>query len=306
MKKTIAGIMIVAMLLGLVACGEKNGGTKEPTPQLTIGVMGSVDAVPLAIAEEKGFFVSNGVNAKVEIFKAAKDRDAALEAGLLDGVICDEVAIAIYQNAGIDMKIKSHTDGSFVLVAGKDTGISTVADFAGKKVAISENTVIEYTLDKLEKEAGVAGQIQKVAVPPMPARMEMLGSGQVDGALLPSPFWEAAILSGAKEIARVDSSGQYISIIAFSEKALKDKAVPIEQFFKAYDESANYINQTPIEEYEEILIRFVGYPETMKGSIVLPTFRMSGMPPVTDLEEVFTWAKEKGLLKKELNVEEVL
>jgi len=306
MKKSIIILTVLTMVFGMAACGAGNGGgTEEPVPQLTIGVMGSVDAVPLAIAQEKGIFKSNGVKVKVEIFKAAKDRDAALEAGLLDGVICDEIAIAIYQNAGLDMRISGITDGMFTLVAGKDTGINSVADFAGKKVAISENTVIEYTLDKLAKEAGISGQIEKVIVPPMPARMEMLSSGQVDGALLPNPFSDAAILSGSKEIATIDSTGQYISVIAFSAKALKDKAVPIEQFFKAYDESADYINTTPVSEYEDIIISFVGYPEAMKGNIVLPFFRSNALPPKSDVEEVFQWAKDKGLITEEINVDSV-
>lgn len=305
MKKRIVLIVVITMVIGLVGCGVKTGGNVEDTPQLTIGVMGSVDAVPLAISQEKGFFDANGVRVKVEIFKSAKDRDAALEAGLLDGVICDEIAIAIYQNAGLDMRIASITDGMFTLVAGKDTGIETVADFAGKKVAISENTVIEYTLDQLEKGAGVTGQIEKIVVPPMPARMEMLGNGQVDGALLPNPFSDAAILAGGKEIATVNSQGQYISVIAFSEKALKAKAIPIEQFFKAYDESVDYINTTPIGEYEETIISFVGYPETMRGNIQLPEFRRSKLPPVSDVEEVFQWAKDKGLLTKDISAASV-
>lgn len=306
MKKSIIVLTVLVMVFSLAACESGTGaGTEEPTPQLTIGVMGSVDAVPLAVAQEKGIFTSNGVKVQVEIFKAAKDRDAALEAGFLDGVICDEIAIAIYQNAGLNMKISGITDGMFTLVAGKDTGINSVADFAGKKVAISENTVIEYTLDKLSKEAGVSGQIEKVVVPPMPARMEMLSSGQVDGALLPNPFSDAAILSGSREIAKIDSTGQYISVLAFSAKALKDKAVPIEQFFKAYDESADYINTTPVSEYEDIIISFVGYPEAMKGNIVLPFFRSNALPPKSDVEEVFQWAKDKGLITKEISVDSV-
>ena len=310
MKKFVISIVTLTIVFGLVACGSVSKDkvkeeTKEPTPQLTIGVMGSVDAVPLAIAQEKGIFDSNGVKVKVEIFKAAKDRDAALEAGLLDGVICDEIAVAIYQNAGIDMRIAGITDGMFTLVAGKESGINSVADFAGKKVAISEDTVIEYTLDKLAKEAGIAGQIEKVAVPPMPARMEMLNNGQVDGALLPSPFSDTAILAGAKEIARVDSKGQYISVIAFSEKALKDKAVSVEQFFKAYDQSAEYINTTPVSEYEDVIMNFVGYPEAMRGNIILPVFRSNSLPPKSDVEEVFQWAKDKGIITKEINVDSV-
>lgn len=82
-------------------------------------------------------------------YKSANDRDAALQAGELEGVLCDETAIEIYQNAGLDMKIKGKTDGGFALLAGQGTGIENVKGLEGKRIAISENTVIEYTLDQL-------------------------------------------------------------------------------------------------------------------------------------------------------------
>ena len=60
---------------------------------LSFGAMGSIDAVPLVIAQEKGYFEEEGLNVNLEIFTAAKDRDAALQAGELDGVLADEAAI---------------------------------------------------------------------------------------------------------------------------------------------------------------------------------------------------------------------
>ena len=81
--------------------------------------MGSIDAVPLVIAEQNGYFEEEGVDLDLQIFKAANDRDAALQAGELDGVLCDETAISIYQNSGIDMKITGTTNGSCVDEDGK-------------------------------------------------------------------------------------------------------------------------------------------------------------------------------------------
>lgn len=303
MKKILAILLIMGMILGLGGCVKNE---EEPTPQLVVGVMGSVDALPLAVAEEMGMFSSNGVNVKLEVFKAAKDRDAALEAGLLDGVICDEIAIAIYNNAGIEMKIVSVTDGRFTLVAGKDTDIESISDFAGKKVAISENTVIEFTLDKLSKDGGIEGQIEKVIVPPMPSRMEMLNQGQIEGALLPQPFSDIAISEGGREISKVDSTGQYISVIAFSKDALADKKVSINNFLKSYDEAADFINNSSRSECEETLVNFVGYPENIASIVILPFFRASMLPPTSDIEEVFQWAREKGLLTIELSAKDVL
>ena len=102
--------------LTLTACGSEK--TQEPattqkdeTITLNFGAMGSIDAVPLVIAQENGYFKEEGLNVNLEMFTAAKDRDAALQAGQLDGVLADETAIAIYQNSDMDMQITGSTSG---------------------------------------------------------------------------------------------------------------------------------------------------------------------------------------------------
>ncbi|MGL5674795.1 MAG: ABC transporter substrate-binding protein [Cellulosilyticaceae bacterium] len=310
MKKKLSLVLAGLLAASLVGCG----GTPNPTPvpeegakSLTIGVMGSVDAVPLIIAEEKGLFDAAGVDVNVEIFKAAKDRDAALQAGELDGVICDEIAIAIYQNAGVDMKITGITDGAFTFVAGANSGITSMSDLVGKKVAISENTVIEYTLDKMLEAFDMAPtDVEKVVIPPMPTRLEMLNAGEVDAAVMPSPFSDAAIGAGGKMIAQVDSTGPYISVTAFLQGAIDHKTSAIKGFFDAYNEAVDYLNTTDISEYEDTIIQIVGYPETMKGQIVLPNFRKNALPPAEEIEEVLAWSKAKGLLTKELTAQDVV
>lgn len=313
MKKLFTVITTTLLMTSLVACSSKPEVVPEVkeevavTNPLTIGVMGSIDTMPLIIAQENGFFDTNGVEVNVEVFKAAKDRDAALQAGELDGVLCDEVAIAIYQNADIDMKITGITDGQFALVAGANTGINTVNDLVGKKVAISENTVIEYTLDTILEANGVAiDSVEKVAIPPMPTRLEMLNSGEVDAALMPNPFSDAAVAAGGTIIEKVDSTGKYISVTAFTQEAIDTKSNEIKAFYRAYDQAVDYLNTTDITEYEDTIISVVGYPETMKGNIVLPTFRKNTLPPAQEINEVLVWAKNKGILTKEIVAEDVV
>ncbi|MGL6173366.1 MAG: ABC transporter substrate-binding protein [Cellulosilyticaceae bacterium] len=317
MKKKLS--LILTMLLGvsLIGCSakvEESPIEKVPTQEesvagqtLTVGVMGSVDTIPLVIAEQKGFFDANGVDVNIEVFKAAKDRDAALQAGELDGVLCDEVAISIYKNAGIDMKITGITDGQFGLVAGADTGIASVADLVGKKVAISENTVIEYTLDKMLEANGIAiSDVEKVAIPPMPTRLEMLNNGEVDAAIMPNPFSDAAIKAGGTMIEKVDNTGVYISVTGFLQEAIDTKAAEIKAYYNAYDQAVDYLNTTDISEYEDIIISTVGYPEEMKGNIALPTYRKNVLPPVEEIEEVLTWSKDKGILTREITAQDVI
>ena len=319
-KRLLALTLTGVLGISLLGCSSNQpaGGEATPVPTtpvktesamkpLTIGVMGSVDAIPLIIAKEKGYFEAAGVDVNVEVFKAAKDRDAALQAGELDGVACDEVAIAIYQNAGINMKITGVTDGQFALVAGANKGIKQVQDLSGKKIAISENTVIEYTLDKMLEEKGVdVAKVEKVAIPPMPTRLEMLNKGEVDAALMPNPFSDAAIKAGGSVIDKVDNTGMYIAVTAFKQETIDTKAKEIKAFYNAYNEAVNYLNKTAISDYEDTIIKVVGYPEDMKGNITLPKFRQNQLPKADEIQAVLDWSKEKGILAKEITPADVV
>ena len=49
----------------------------------------------------------------------------------------------------MDMQITGTTSGYWTLVATPESGIKSSADLKGKKMAISENTMIEYLADDI-------------------------------------------------------------------------------------------------------------------------------------------------------------
>lgn len=307
MKKILALVMAAVMTFSLTACTTEETNT-EASQTLTIGAIAAVAILPMIIAQENGYFEELGLDINIEIFKNAKDRDAALQAGELDGVLCDQVAIAIYQNAGIDMQITGITDGVFQLIAGKDSGINSVSDLAGKTVAISENTVIEYTLDQILIENNVdVNSVEKIAIPALPTRLEMLNAGEIDASLMPDPFSDAALAAGGSLIAAVDSqTGDYISVTAFLQEVIDTKLPEIKGFYKAYNKGVEYLNNTDVSEFEDQIIDIIGYPETMKGNIKLPLFRENMVPETEQINRVFDWARNKGILSIDISAEDVI
>ncbi|MBU3130892.1 ABC transporter substrate-binding protein [Clostridium gasigenes] len=308
-KKIIAATMVLAMATTMVACGNKKEETAEKGAKTTlrVGVMGSIDAVPLVIAKENGYFEELGIDLDLQIFKAAKDRDAALQAEQLDGVLCDEVAISIYQNSGIDMKITGTTNGSWTLVAGKDSEINSIDDLVGKKVGISERTMIDYLADNIANENGIdASSIEKVAVPAMPARLEALKNNQIDAAILPAPFNDTAIADGGREITKIYNKDIMISTTAFLQEIITKNPKDIKNFYKAYDKAIDYINNNDISKYEDIIISTVGYSEDMRGNIELPEFKNNYLPSEEKVQTVLDWSKAKGIITKELKAKDVI
>ncbi|MGL4374361.1 MAG: ABC transporter substrate-binding protein [Turicibacter sp.] len=323
MKKLWMSFAAFLMATTLVACSKpleeapeapvetQKGETEvvEPAKKetLTIGVMGSIDAVPLAIAEELGYFEEAGVDVKIEWFTAAKDRDAALMAGTLDGVLCDEVAISNYQNSDIDMKIITETDGYWTIVAGLESGVTSMADLAGKKVGISENTMIDYLVDDILLSNNMTVEaVEKVAIPAMPSRLEMLRNNQIDAALLPAPFNDVAIADGGMEIVTILNTEAHIAVLGMLQEAIDNKTEAVKAYLSAYNKAVEYINSTEISAYEDVIIKTVGYSEDMRGNITLPEYRTTVLPPVENVNKVLEWSKARGLLTKDITAEDVL
>ena len=314
LKKFLVVMMSLLMSVMMISCGKSkndatgNSDNKDGSKgKISIGVMGSIDAVPMVIAQEQGYFKEEGIDVDLQIFKSAKDRDAALTAGALNGVLCDEIAISIYQNQDIDMKITGTTNGSWTLVAGKDSGINSVSDLKGKKIGISENTMIEYLADYI---AGVNGMntsdIEKVAIPAMPARLEALKNNQIDAAILPAPFNDTAIADGGKAIVTIDNKDIQISVIGFLQDLIDNNPEAIKAFYRAYNKAIGYINSNDISTYEDVIINTVGYSEDMKGNIETPDFLINYLPAEQNVQEVIDWSKDKGLLTKDITASDVI
>lgn len=247
MKKTIlkraAALLLAALAAaGLAACG------RQPEPDtLRIGVMYSSDIIPLAVMKDQKLDEKQGVVLDMQVFSSAKDRDAALQAGELDGVFTDFIGVCIYQNAGLDVKITGMTDGDYLLLAGPDSGVTTLADAAGKSIAISENTLIEYALDYILTQEGYgADYLKKAVVPRIPDRLEMLRSGEVDLCLLPRAVRDPSPSPTApSELGSANTAGLYPAVSAFTQSAIDGKAGAIRKYYAAYDEAVDYVNNTP-------------------------------------------------------------
>ena len=279
---------------------SSTGGSAEK-PVIRIGMMSSSDVIPYVLINENGLADKYGFTLDLEVFTSSKDRDAALQAGELDGVLTDYIGICMYQNAGFNVKITGITDGDYILVAGKNTGIKNISQIKGKSIAISEKTLIEYTLEDILANNKMTGaDVVKEVVPKIPDRLELLRNDKIDLGLLPEPFATLALNDGAVRLGSANQFGLYPAVSAFSQAALDSKTKAIHNLYKAYNEAVDYMNHTDIRKYEKTVIKAVGYPEEMIGKITVKPFRKSALPPKEDVEAAVAWASKKGLCKPTL------
>jgi len=305
-------LIIIVLLTGCAAQSENPSTSPSETTapektSITIGMMSSSDVIPYVLINKNGLADKYNFELNLEVFTSAKDRDAAFQAGELDGVLTDYIGVCMYQNSGFDVKITGITDGDYLLLAGKNAGITGISQIKGKSIAISENTLIDYTFDNILKNNNIESiDVTREVVPRIPDRLELLRNDKIDLGLMPEPFATLALNEGAVLLGSANEFGLYPAVSAFSQAALNEKDEAIRNLYRAYNEAVEYMNKTNIRDYEETVIEAVGYPEEMIGKIEIKPFRASELPPKLELEKAIVWASEKGLCKKELTYEQMV
>lgn len=318
MKIKIYSMLLILALL-FTGCTTKNqapnesqnetpdGAATQEKTEITIGMMSSSDVIPYVLINENGLADKYNLKLNLEVFTSAKDRDAAFQAEELDGVLTDYIGVCMYQNAKFDVKITGITDGDYLLLAGKNTGITDISQIKGKSIAISENTLIDYTFDDILKNNNIENiDVTREVVPRIPDRLELLRNDKIDLGLLPEPFATLALNDGAILLGSANEFGLYPAVSAFSQTALDEKGEAIHNLYKSYNEAVDYMNKTDIRDYEKTVIKAVGYPEEMIGKIEIKPFRTSELPPKSEIEKAIAWASNKGLCSPDLKYEQMV
>ena len=310
MKKLLFLVSVLVMIvLFTVGCGntaDKPAGNKE-LQEINIGLMPDIDSVPVIMAQEKGYFAEEGLKVNIQQFKSAMDRDAALQSGNLDGAISDMLAVAFAKSGGFDVKVTAFTNGSYKLIAGKDAEVNSVQDLIGKDVAISKNTIIEYVTDQITVTNNMPeNSLNKVVIPQIPTRLEMLQNGKLAAATLPEPMGSIAIYNGCKYITGSDELGINPGVMMFTSKAVESKKAELQAFYRAYNKAVAYLNDTDKAQYMDIVIEKSGFPAAAKDALVLPKYRPAGLPKQQDVTDCLTWMNQKNLIKQNYTYDDIV
>ncbi|QJW47376.1 ABC transporter substrate-binding protein [bacterium BFN5] len=302
MKRTTVVAMLVMVLMLLSGC--VNDKKQEAAPKqgqlqtLNIGLMPDVDSIPFIIAQEKGYFKEEGLTVTLKSFKSAMERDSALQSGNLDGVISDMLAEAFAKSGGFDTVITSLTTGSYKLVVNKNEPAASIYELKGKEIAISRNTIIDYVTDKIASDGGVtANEINRIVIPQIPARLEMLQNGKIAAATLPEPLATIAVKNGARVIKSSEQLQLNPGVLIFTAKSVNEKEKEIQAMYRAYSKAIDYLAKEPVENYIDLLIDKGGFPKEVKGALVLPQYKKLAAPQQKDLDDVVAWLQQRQLIQ---------
>ena len=307
-------LLLFATLLAflLTGCMQQQKADKQEQVKIKLGILPIVDALPLIVAEEKGYFKQAGVEVELVTFPSAVERDSALQAKAIDGSLGDLLAAASLYNGGFPVQVVSLSlgetghEGRFAILSAPNSGINTIDQLKGVEVAVSKNSIIEYVTDSLLLEKGFKPEeIKKSIIPKIPVRFQALMEGQIKAACLPDPMAALAKSKGAKLIIDDTETNLSQTVVFFNQETLQKNSAAVKKLLKGYALAVKEINNNPAA-YRVMLVEKAKVPKEALGVYGMEHFPAPQLPKEKDVDQVVQWMLQKNLLKEKISYENLV
>lgn len=299
-------VLVLCVSLILSACQPAAPANQIVT--LKIAVLPVLDALPMYVAQQEGLFAARGV--KVEFIPVASgaERDQLVSSGQGDGMINEILSTLFYNKDKTQVQIvrfartATTENALFRILASGKSGITDVSGLKGVEIGISQGTVIEYLTERLlQSEGFTKDEIKTIAVPKIPDRLALLNSGELKAAMLPDPTTSLAIKDGAVVVLDDTRHPEYsCSVYSFRKAVLDEHPEAVRAFLAAVEDAVVKINANPTG-YNSLLGDQKLVPAPLLASFKVPPFVGKGVPNEAQFADVLAWAKEKGLLVKDVS-----
>jgi NitT/TauT family transport system substrate-binding protein len=238
---------------------------------LKVGVLKMAALTNPWVAKERGIFAKNGLDVTLVEFRTGNEAIAAHRGGSVDIVLSIPGTAMTAVERGFDLvaiaqneiaQPKGPDTGSVQVL--KDSPYQTLADLAGKKIAVSglhsQKTVAMQTLFR---RAGVdLSKLQLLEIP-FPSQFDALKSKQVDAVNTVDPYTTQLIASGLGRVIAWDYTDSIPQqpLGAWFAKSTYVKANPkaIEGFTKSIQESIEYMLADP-QRARAAVVAYTGLP----------------------------------------------
>ena len=282
MDKKIIAIIVVAVV-AVVAIGGYflMGGGNET---VTIGYLPSDHDAALFVADAQGKYAENGINTKLVQFNNGGDLMTAMASGEVDVGYVGITPVLSSIEKGVPIKVISaaQTEGSGIVVS-ESSGINSVADLAGKKIATPGEASIQHMLLKYYlSENGMSIDDVKVSAMKVPSMNDALKTNKIDGMITFEPYVTIAEENGAKEL--VDSAdilpNHPCCVVVASDKFIENHPNETQKILKIHEDATAFINNNT-DEAAGLL------PDNIVSDVELEKKALAGFPLISGLNETF-------------------
>lgn len=302
-KKTWLGVAAAsALALSLAACSAGSaaapaddapapaGDGKPETTELLVGITPVADQASVFIAIAEGFFEDEGLDVTAQPAQGGAAAVPAMIAGDMQAAFATYPSFLLAQSGGVGINIvaegvRGNEESNGVYVKA-DSGIESIEDLEGKKVAVNtlKNTG-ELTIKVLMEEAGMDVSKVEFLELPFPDMVPTLQSGGVDAVWLVEPFQTAANEAGAKKLFANFSgptAGVPLSGLGMTADFVKANPNTTAAFIRALEKANALLAENP-DAAREIVPTYSKTTPELAAKIMLPEW-VAGSAKAENLE----------------------
>lgn len=304
--ETVCTVLFVATLsLGFSACGqsyeeskrmsreEKARLQREDSFALKVGVMPTLDCLPMFVAKEQALFDSS-MNIRLKRYRSQMACDEALRKGSVEGSVTDVVRALWLGKQGIDLDFTSSTNAYWQLVSNRRARIKQLRQMQDKMMAMTRHSatalLADYAVDsvKLGRDDVFRIQINDVNL-----RLKMLLNNEMDAAFLTEPQATAARLYKNPVLMDTRDVDWRFGLIVFRQEAMKDKRrkQQIKAFTKGYNAACDSINKHGFMHYASVIEKYCEVDGKTVRALPRLKFNHMGKPRQKDIDRASRWLK---------------
>ena len=191
---------LLTPLLGLWLCVHAATAAQPPATDRKVVVGYQTDALPFQVGIANGDYVkSSGYHIDFRRFNSGADVMTAMASGDVQVGYVGSSPLAAAASHGLDVKAFYMTSVSGIdeaLVVRNGSGIRTVADLLGKKLAAAPVSTDHYQLLALIKHQGLSEKQVQVFAMPQPEIVAAYNRGDIDGGFVWDPALTALKANG--------------------------------------------------------------------------------------------------------------
>jgi NitT/TauT family transport system substrate-binding protein len=303
------------------------GNAFAETKPLRVGWVFAMANAPVVIADKNGLFKAEGLDVKLLQFASGPLLNQALAAGEIDLAYVGAPPVYHWFSRGLESKILAKVNyGQEAVIARKDSGINSIADLKGKKMAgVRKGSGADvllrgYVLGEMGHVEGDKDvTIVQMPTANMPPAVE---EKVVDAAYIWEPFTSQSLARGnTKIILDINSAlpqHPWYVVIA-PPKALAERKDDIVKALRAHKKAVEYLNSSPTAGNDIIAAEFKlqavkdgnGKEHTPSDIVAAARTRLGWSYEITDKDKAFiqrlmSYSLALGFIKKEMNPNDLI
>lgn len=316
MLKKIASIIIgMGLVLSLAGCGSSAEKEGDKVTNVRVAYFPNITHTQALVMKNQKT-LENKWKDKCKVswtsFNAGPAEVEAIFAGEIDlGYIGPVPALSANAKSNGEVKIISNvTNAGAVLLKRKDSGINSVKDLAGKKVAVPQigNTQHLCLLDLLTqnglKTVDKGGDVT-VSASSNADILNLIDNGSVDAAVVPEPWGTTIEKNGNAEVLleydKLFLEGNYpTAVVIANGDFLKEHPDLVKEFLQAHEDATLYINNNSTQAQEIVNKEIEGVTgKALKEDVIQKAFGRMKVDTALNKEAIMTFArisKDEGFI----------